>query len=114
MILFLNIGKYMAEMIILKKESKLGLKRKATNYLIVHGFSNEIITIVLEKNVELVDNINDEDELLKKLYSKLLKNKNAKIDEKKFKNKVIRSLSGKGFPLYKIFKIMEDGNDDQK
>lgn len=98
----------------LKKESKLGAKKKATNYLISHGFSNNIITIVLEKNVELLDNITDEDEILKKMYLKLLKSKNAKIDEKKFRNKVIRNLSSKGFPLYKILKIMEDGFDDDQ
>ncbi len=98
----------------LKNESKLGSKRKATNYLISHGFSNDIITIVLEKNIELVDNINDEDEILKKMYLKLLKSKNSKIDEKKFKAKVIRNLSNKGFPLYKILKIMEDGFDDDQ
>ncbi len=96
----------------LKKESKLGLKRKATNYLISHGFSNDIITIVLEKNLELLDNISDEDELLEKAYMKLLKTKNANIDDKKFRGKIIRSLSSKGFPLYKILKMMEGGLDN--
>ena len=95
----------------LKKESKLGLKKKVTNYLLGRGFSNEIITIVLEKNSQKVDNISDEDELLRNLYLKLLKTKNAKIDEKKFRNKVIRSLTNKGFPLYKVLKIMEGGFD---
>ena len=38
----------------------------------------------------------------------------GKIDEKKFRNKVIRNLSSKGFPLYKILKIMEDGFDDDQ
>lgn len=91
----------------LKKDSKAKIIQKATNYLIGRGFSNDFITIVLENNRETLDNISDEDELLRKNYLKLLKSKNSKIDEKKFRNKVIRSLTNKGFPLYKVLKIME-------
>ena len=91
----------------LKKESKQGLKNKMINYLSNHGFSNFIINKVMEDNSEKLDNISDEDELLYKMYSKLLKTKKDNIDEKKFKNKVIRSLTSKGFPLYKVLKILE-------
>ena len=91
----------------LKKESKQGSIKKVTNYLMMRGFSNNIITKVIEKNREKLDNISNEDELLIKLYSKLLRTKKDNIDEKKFKNKVIRSLTGKGFPLYKVLKVLD-------
>ena len=91
----------------LKKESKQGTIKKITNYLMMRGFSNNIITKVIEKNREKLDNISNEDELLIKLYSKLLRTKKDNIDEKKFKNKVIRSLTGKGFPLYKVLKVLD-------
>ena len=91
----------------LKKESRIGINKKVTNHLIQKGFSNEIITITIEKNREKLDNIVDEDEILLQLYKKILKTKNKINDDKKFKNKVIRSLSAKGFPLYKILKLLE-------
>ena len=91
----------------LKKESRLGINKKITNHLLQKGFSNEIITIILENNREKLDNIVDEDQILLQLYKKLLKSKNKINDDKKFKNKVIRSLSAKGFPLYKILKLLE-------
>lgn len=92
----------------LKKESRNGVNKKIFNYLTQKGFSNDIITITLENNREKLDNIIDEDENLLKLYKKLLKSKEKINDEKKFKNKVIRSLSSKGFPLNKILKLLED------
>ena len=91
----------------LKNESKVSLYRKLVSYLNQKGFSNDIITISIEKNREKVDNIVEEDENLIKLYKKLLKSKKKNDDEKNFKNKVIRSLSAKGFPLYKILKLLE-------
>lgn len=93
----------------LKKESKLGIRKKATNYLLNRGFSNDIITIVLENNSERLDNISDEDELLYKAYIKLLKSRKDMKDDQKFKNKIIRSLTNKGFPLYKVLKVLEGG-----
>lgn len=103
-----NLIKYLPS---LKKESRSGVIKKATNFLISRGFSNEIITIVLENNRETLDNISDEDDLLIKNYQKLLKNKKTRIDEKQFRNKVIRSLTSKGFPLYKVLKLMEGGTN---
>ena len=91
----------------LKKESKQGSIKKITNYLMVRGFSNNIITKVIEKNREKLDNISNEDELLIKMYNKFLRTKKDNIDEKKFKNKVIRSLTSKGFPLYKVLKVLD-------
>lgn len=95
----------------LKKESKNGVIKKIYNYLIGKGFSNEIITVTIEKNQEMVDNIVDEDENLIKLFNKLLKTKTKISDEKTFKNKVIRSLTSKGFPLNKILKLLEGDYD---
>ena len=83
------------------------INKKIANHLRKQGFSNEIITITLEKYPEKLDNVIDEDALLKKNFQKLLKSKKNNIDEKKFKGKVIRSLSAKGFPLYKILKLLE-------
>jgi regulatory protein len=91
----------------LKKESKQGSKKKIINYLLSRGFSNDVILKVIENNTEKLDDISDEDELLYKLYNKLLKTKKDNIDDKKFKNKVIRSLTSKGFPLYKVLKVLE-------
>ena len=91
----------------LKKESKQGSVKKVTNYLMSRGFSNNIITKVIENNREKLDNISDEDELLHKMYEKLLRTKKDNIDDKKFKNKVIRSLTNKGFPLYKVLKVLD-------
>lgn len=91
----------------IKRESILNAKKKMSNYLLGKGFSNDIITIVIEKNQESMDNIIDEDKLLIDSYNKLLKSKKKDMDEKKFKNKVIRSLTNKGFPLYKVIKICE-------
>ena len=95
----------------IKNESKQGLYKKVTNYLKQKGFSNEIITISIEKNQDKLDNIIDEDEILLKLFNKLLKSRKKLDDDKKFKNKVIRSLTSKGFPLYKILKLLEDNYD---
>ena len=95
----------------LKKESKNNLIKKVYNYLSQKGFSNEIITIVVENNLEMVDNIVDEDKNLKNAFYKLLKSKTKINDEKKFKNKVIRSLTSKGFPLNKILKLLEGDYD---
>lgn len=91
----------------LKNESKMSLYKKVSNYLLQKGFSNVIITITIENNREKLDNIIDEDEILLKSYKKILKLKKKTDDEKKFKNKVIRNLSSKGFPLYKILKLLE-------
>lgn len=91
----------------LKKDSKASSKRKIVNYLINKGFSNEIITIVLEKNREKLDNISNEDELLIETYHKLLKTKKGNIKDKKYKEKIVRSLCNKGFPLSKILKLLE-------
>ena len=93
----------------LKKNSSLLGKKKLQNYLLNKGFSNNTITTVIEKNYFLLDNINDEDELLKVHYQKLLKAKKSK-DDKEFKNKAIRSLCSKGFPLSKVLKIVEGRN----
>ena len=41
----------------LKKESKQGSIKKVTNYLMIRGFSNNIITKVIEKNREKLDNL---------------------------------------------------------
>lgn len=97
-----------------KKDSLQNANKKMHNYLTNKGFSNEIITIVLEKNMKSIDNIIDEDKLLVDAYRKLLKTKKANLDEKKFKNKVIRSLTSKGFPLYKVIKIIEGGFEYDK
>ena len=91
----------------LKKESRQGSIKKVTNYLISRGFSNSIITKAIENNQEKLDNISNEDELLIKMYNKLLRTKKDNIEEKKFKNKVIRSLTSKGFPLYKVLKVLD-------
>ena len=90
-----------------KNESRMSLRKKVVSYLSQKGFSNEIITTTIEKNSEKLDNIIDEDENLAKAYQKLLRSKSKVEDEKKFKNKVIRSLGSKGFPLYKILKLLE-------
>ena len=95
----------------LKNDSKERKRIKLKNYLKEHGFSNEIITISIEKNQDKLDNIIDEDEILLKLFNKLLKSRKKLDDDKKFKNKVIRSLTSKGFPLYKILKLLEDNYD---
>ena len=91
----------------LKKESKQASKKKLVNYLVSRGFDNDTIAIVIQNNSDKLDNISNEDELLYKAYNKLLKTKKDTIDEKKFKNKVIRSLTNKGFPLYKVLKVLE-------
>ena len=90
-----------------KNESRMSLRKKVVSYLSQKGFSNVIITTTIEKNSEKLDNIIDEDENLAKAYQKLLRSKSKVEDEKKFKNKVIRSLGSKGFPLYKILKLLE-------
>lgn len=96
-------------LVALKNDSRMSSRRKMIEYLKNHGFSNEIITIVLEKNVEKLDNIVDEDKSLVIAYKKILKSKKANTDEKKFKNKIIRSLTGKGFPLSKVLRILKGG-----
>lgn len=106
-----NFNKYLSS---LKKDSKQSARTKMYNYLISKGFSNEIITIVIEKNSETLDNIVDEDKLLIDAYKKLLRTKKTNSDDKKFKNKVIRSLTNKGFPLYKVIKIIEGGFEYDK
>lgn len=93
----------------LKKSSALNGKKKLQNHLLSKGFSNDVITSVIEKNHFLLDNISDEDELLKVHYQKLIKAKKPK-DEKEFKSKAIRSLCAKGFPLSKVLKIVERRN----
>ena len=90
----------------LKKESILSGRRKITNFMLGKGFSNEIITIVLEKNNNLLDNISDDDTLLEKAYDKIMQKKGSS-NERDFKNKVIRSLTNKGFQLSKVLKIVE-------
>ena len=66
-------------------------------------------TQAIEKNRILLDNISDEDELLEVQYQKLLKAKKP-CCEKEFKNRAIRSLCAKGFPLSKVLKIVEGRN----
>lgn len=90
----------------LKKSSRMLGKKKLENYLLNKGFSNEIITISIEKNVEILDNICDEDKLLEAAYIKLLRNKKT-LSDKEFKVKVIRSLTNKGFALSKVIKFLE-------
>lgn len=97
------LGKYLPS---LKKCSSSMIRKKINDYLSNKGFSNRIITKVIEKNSNLLDNISDDDELLEAHYQKLLKAKKTK-DEKEFKNKAIRSLCNKGFPLSKVLKIVE-------
>lgn len=95
-----------------KKGSKLGAKTKITNHLISKGFTNEEIQVVINENQNLFDEKIDEDKALIDTYNKLLKTKKQNCDEKKFKNKVIRSLLQKGFPIYKILKVIESGYED--
>lgn len=91
----------------LKRESTKQAYFKAKNYLISKGFSNDIITITIEKNAEKIDNISDDDTLLLKHFNKL----KAKYDikNKKDKDKIIRSLINKGFNLSQILKLFEGG-----
>lgn len=92
-----------------KSTSKLQAKAKITNHLITKGFSSSVINKVISENESyFIDQI-DEDKALVEAYKKLLKSKKQTIKEKDFKNKVIRSLSGKGFPLNKILKVIEGG-----
>lgn len=93
----------------LKKCSVTLGKKKLYVHLLNKGFSNKIITNIIEKNKYLLDNINDEDELLKTQYQKLLKAKKTN-DDKEFKQKAIRSLCAKGFQLSKVLKIVEGRN----
>jgi SOS response regulatory protein OraA/RecX len=90
----------------LKKSSKSLGKKKLANYLINKGFSNDIITISIEKNGEILDNICDEDKLLEAAYIKLLRNKKT-LSDKEFKAKAIRSLTNKGFSLSQVLKFLE-------
>lgn len=90
----------------LKKESKKSAKEKVKKHLYNNGFSNDIITMVLEKNHEKMDNISD-DELLFKHFNKMIKKYNIK--NKNEKNKIIRSLLNKGFELSDILRLCEGG-----
>ena len=90
----------------LKKYSVKLANNKMREYLANRGFSNESITNIIEKKRGMLDNISDEDKLLVIAYEKLLKAKKSK-DEREFKNKAIRSLTAKGFPLSKVLKIVE-------
>ena len=92
-----------------KKTSKLQAKAKMTNHLLAKGFSSDVINEILIQNKDLFDTEVSEDKALVDAYKKLLKSKKQTIKEKDFKQKVIRSLSGKGFPLYKILKVIEGG-----
>lgn len=96
----------------LKRNSKASSKRKLISFLFSKGFSNEIITIVLEKNHEKLDNISDDDKLLLEAYRKLIKSKQGNLIDKKQREKIIRSLCNKGFPLNKILKVLEGGFED--
>lgn len=91
----------------LKKESHKQALVKVRNYLLNQGFSNGIITMVLEKNSEKIDNISDDDELLLKHFSKM--SEKYDIRNKNEKNKMVRSLLNKGFQLSKILKLCEGG-----
>ena len=93
----------------LKKDSKERRKAKLRNYLQENGFNDAIITITLEKVREVLDNISSDEELLNKEFNKLMRTKKQNVDEKKFKQKVIRSLSNKGFALKDILKLLESG-----
>ena len=88
------------------------LKKKIINYLVSKGFSNEIITIVLEKNCEKLDNISDDDKLLEQAYQKILKTNKGNLKDRKQREKIIRSLCNKGFPLSKVLKVLEGGFED--
>ena len=91
----------------LKKESHKQIYLKVRNYLLNQGFSNDIITMIIEKNSEKIDNISDEDELLLKHFVKM--SKKYDIKNKNEKNKMVRSLLNKGFQLSKILKLCEGG-----
>jgi SOS response regulatory protein OraA/RecX len=90
----------------LKKCSSALAKKKMVNHLISKGFSNDSITNVVEKKQKMLDNISDEDKLLAVAFEKLKKAKKTN-DEREFKQKAIRSLTAKGFPLSKVLKIVE-------
>ena len=92
-----------------KNSSKLGAKNKITNYLVAKGFTSNIISQVLNDNNALLGDAIDEDKAIVIAYKKLLKSRKQTINDRDFKNKVIRSLSNKGFPLYKILKLIEGG-----
>ena len=91
----------------LKKDSKERRKAKLHNYLLEYGFNDAIITITLEKVREVLDNISSDEELLNKEFNKLVRTKKDNIDDRKFKQKVIRNLSNKGFALKDILKLFE-------
>ena len=55
----------------------------------------------------MLDNISSDEELLNKEFNKLIRTKRENIDERKFKQKVIRSLSNQGFALKDILKLLE-------
>ena len=93
----------------LKNDSRDRKLLKLRNYLSEYGFSNDVIAITLEKKRELLDNISDDASLLNKEFNKLLRSKKENVDEKKFKQKVIRSLCNKGFKLQDILKLFESG-----
>lgn len=92
-----------------KKNSKVQAKNKMTNHLLAKGFSLPVINEVINENKQLLEESLDEDRALVDAYKKILKSKKQTIKEKDFKQKVIRSLSAKGFPLYKILKVIEGG-----
>ena len=93
----------------LKNDSNERKRIKLRNYLKEHGFSNEIVAITLEKKQDLIHNISGDENLLNREFNKLLKGKKPDMDERKFKQKVIRSLCGKGFLLQDVLKLFESG-----
>lgn len=92
---------------LLAKEASSNKRRKMENFLQYRGYSDNSLTFVLEKNALLLDNKNKDNTLLVTQINKLLKLYENKLEPLKLKNKIIRSLTNKGFKINEILKEYE-------
>ena len=90
----------------LKIDSFKGAVSKIKNYLHQRGFTTESINKIIEENKDIILEIVKEDEALNKAFMKLLKAKKD-MENKKFNNKVIRTLTNKGYPIEKVLKLLK-------
>ena len=96
----------------LKKNSSALAKNKMVKYLQEKGFSSNIIRKTLEKDGNLLDNINKDDELLNINFEKLFVRYKTKYKKEELKQKLIRSLAIKGFSIKAIIDLIESREEN--
>lgn len=91
-----------------KKYSNKEKIRKLKAYLLSRGFSENIVNILLAKEIEMLDNIDNESKALSYQYERCLKKYQNKYEGYELKEKIIHYLLQKGFKYDSIKEMLQD------